>query len=51
MSKISIYDQGLNETFQAKFKEYFDGTVDKDTALHELARSLIVSILSSREAR
>ena len=33
MSKISVFDQGLNETFQAAFKEYFDGTVDKDTAL------------------
>ena len=33
MSNISPYDQGLNETFQAAFKDYFDGTVDKDTAL------------------
>ena len=42
MSKISIYDQGLNETFQAKFKEYFDGTVDKDTALKNFYEAAIV---------
>ncbi|MBO5002473.1 MAG: hypothetical protein J6C66_07205 [Prevotella sp.] len=33
MSNISAYDQGLNETFQAAFKDYFDGNVDYDTAL------------------
>ncbi|NLJ89830.1 MAG: carbohydrate ABC transporter substrate-binding protein [Clostridiales bacterium] len=33
MSNISIYDQGLNEEFQKAFKDYFDGNVDKDTAL------------------
>jgi hypothetical protein len=32
-SKISAYDQGLNESFQGKFKDYFLGSVDKDTAL------------------
>ncbi len=42
MSKISAYDQGLNETFQAKFKEYFDGTVDKDTALKNFYEAAIV---------
>lgn len=42
MTKISIYDQGLNETFQAKFKEYFDGTVDKDTALKNFYEAAIV---------
>ena len=42
MSKISIYDQGLNETLQAKFKEYFDGTVDKDTALKNFYEADIV---------
>ena len=42
MSKISIYDQGLNETLQAKFKEYFDGTVDKDTALKNFYEAAIV---------
>lgn len=42
MSKLSIYDQGLNETFQAKFKEYFDGTVDKDTALKNFYEAAIV---------
>ncbi len=34
MSNISAYDQGLNETFQAAFKDYFDGNVDYDTALN-----------------
>lgn len=33
MSKISPYDQGLNEEFQKAFKDYFDGNVDKETAL------------------
>lgn len=33
MSNISAYDQGLNEEFQKAFKDYFDGNVDKDTAL------------------
>ena len=33
MSNISIYDQGLNEEFQKAFKDYFDGNVDKETAL------------------
>ncbi len=42
MSKISVYDQGLNETFQDKFKEYFDGTVDKDTALKNFYEAAIV---------
>ncbi len=33
MSNISPYDQGLTEEFQKAFKDYFDGVVDKDTAL------------------
>lgn len=33
MSNISAYDQGLNEEFQKAFKDYFDGVVDKETAL------------------
>lgn len=32
MSKISPYDQGLNEEFQKAFKDYFDGKVDKNKA-------------------
>jgi hypothetical protein len=32
MSNISAYDQGCNETFQAAFKDYFDGNADIDTA-------------------
>ena len=33
MSKISPYDQGLNEELQTAMHDYFNGTVDKDTAL------------------
>ncbi len=33
MSNISPYDQGLTEEFQKAFKDYFDGVVDKETAL------------------
>lgn len=33
MSNAGPYDQGLNETFQAKMKDYFLGEVDLDTAL------------------
>lgn len=32
MSNAGAYDQGLNESFQGAFKEYFDGAVDLDTA-------------------
>ena len=31
-SKITKYDQGMNEKIQAAMKDYFDGTVDLDTA-------------------
>ncbi len=41
MSNISQYDQGLNESFQGAFKDYFDGTVDKDTALDTFYTSAI----------
>lgn len=33
LKNISPYDQGMNEEFQKAFKDYFDGIVDKDTAL------------------
>lgn len=33
MSTISPYDQGLNEGIQTAFRDYFNGTVDYDTAL------------------
>ena len=33
MSNISPYDQGLNESFQTAFKDYFDDNVDKEGAL------------------
>lgn len=39
MSNISQYDQGLNESFQTAFKDYFDGLVDKDTALENFYKS------------
>ncbi len=32
MSNISPYDQGCNESFQAAFKDYFDGVVELETA-------------------
>jgi hypothetical protein len=32
MSNAGKYDQGCNEKFQAAFKDYFDGTIDLDTA-------------------
>ena len=32
MSNAGPYDQGLNESFQNAFKDYFTGTVDEDTA-------------------
>ena len=39
MSNISPYDQGLNETFQDAFREYFDGNVDYDTALYNFYKN------------
>jgi len=39
MSNISAYDQGLNEAFQKAFKDYFDGNVNKDTALSNFYKS------------
>ena len=41
MSNISKYDQGCNETFQAAMKDYFDGTVDYDTALENFYTNVI----------
>lgn len=41
MSNISPYDQGLNESFQGAMKDYFDGTVDKETALETFYKSAI----------
>ena len=38
-SKIGPFDQGLNESFQAAFKDYFLGSVDKDTALANFYKS------------
>ena len=36
----TIYDQGCNEAFQAAMKDYFEGTVDKATALQNFADSV-----------
>lgn len=33
MSNTTKYDAGLNETFQAEFRNYFEGLIDFDTAL------------------
>ena len=41
MSNISSYDQGLNESFQGSFKDYFDGKVDKETALENFYTAAI----------
>ena len=41
MSNISDYDQGLNESFQAAMKDYFEGKVDKDTALDNFYKAAI----------
>ena len=38
-SKAGPYDQGLNESFQAAFKDYFLGSVDKDTALQNFYKA------------
>ena len=39
MSNISDYDQGLNESIQNAMHEYFEGTVDYDTALENFYMS------------
>ncbi len=41
MKNISDYDQGLNESFQGAMKDYFEGTVDKETALENFYKSAI----------
>ena len=42
MSNAGPYDQGCNETFQAAFKDYFDGTVDMDTAKANFEANIMV---------
>lgn len=39
MSNISDYDQGLNESIQNAMHEYFEGTVDYETALNNFYMS------------
>ncbi|MDR2655080.1 MAG: ABC transporter substrate-binding protein [Oscillospiraceae bacterium] len=40
MSKVGPYDQGLTESFQAAFADYFRGTVDEQTALNNFFTSV-----------
>ena len=42
MSKAGPYDQGLNEGFQRALADYFNGTVDLDTALTNFYNDAIV---------
>lgn len=41
VSNMGPYDQGLNESFQEAMKDYFNGTVDKDTALSNFYKAAI----------
>ncbi|NLU53018.1 MAG: carbohydrate ABC transporter substrate-binding protein [Clostridiaceae bacterium] len=41
MSNISKYDQGMNEEFQAAFKDYFDGNVTKEQALENFYTAVL----------
>lgn len=41
MSNTSPYDQGLNEDFQTAFHDYFDGNVDKETALQNFYKAAV----------
>jgi multiple sugar transport system substrate-binding protein len=41
MSNISPYDQGMNEEIQTAFRDYFNGTVDYDTALNNFYTAVI----------
>ena len=40
MSNAGKYDQGCNESFQGAFKDYFEGTVDKDAALENFYKTV-----------
>ena len=40
MSKISPYDQGINESLQTAMHDYFNGTVDKETAMKNFFTSV-----------
>ncbi len=42
MENICPYDQGLNESFQGAFKDYFDGTVTKEQALDNFYNDALV---------
>jgi hypothetical protein len=40
-NNMTIYDQGMTETVQAAFKEYFDGKVTKDKALENFYTTIL----------
>ena len=40
MSNAGPYDQGITESFQAAFKDYFTGNVDEDTAKENFKTSV-----------
>jgi hypothetical protein len=42
MKNLTPYDQGCNEEFQGAMKDYFDGTVDKNKALDNFYKNIIV---------
>ncbi|MDA3730893.1 carbohydrate ABC transporter substrate-binding protein [Niameybacter massiliensis] len=42
MDNISPYDQGLNESFQQAFMDYFNGTVTKDQALDNFYKDALI---------
>lgn len=41
MANIGPYDQGMTEEYQKAFKDYFDGIVDKDTALENFYTAIL----------
>ena len=41
MSNVSIYDQGLNESIQEAFVDYFDGNISKDQAYENFYQTAI----------
>ena len=50
MDKTTMYDQGLNEAFQAAFKDYFEGNADKDKALENFYKAAIEKYPNLKQA-
>ena len=50
MDKTTMYDQGLNESFQAAFKDYFEGNADKDKALENFYKAAIEKYPNLKQA-